>query len=87
MEAYFLNKDQITRLIEYGRSNRSDYYVSSGDLAEDVIKDLKAVPVELDEATVAEITSACRYYPKGHIVGFVQKDGVLKGVFIKEDAK
>ena len=87
MEAYFLNKDQITRLIEYGRSNRSDYYVSSGDLAESIVNDLKARPIELDEATVAEITSACRYYPKEHIVGFVQKDGVLKGVFIKEDAK
>jgi hypothetical protein len=87
MKAYFLNKEQITALIEYGRSERSNYYVSSGDLVKDVAEDLKVLPIELDEATVAEITSACRYYPKEYIVGFTQKDGELKGVFIKEEAK
>lgn len=87
MKAYFLNRDQIARIIEVGRSNRSNFYASDGDLAELVVKALKAEPIELDEAAVAEITSACRYYPKEHIVGFTQKDGELKGVFIREEAK
>ena len=87
MKAYFLNKDQIARIIQVGRNNRSNLYTSDGDLAEAIARELKTEPIEMDEAAMAEITSACRYYPKGHIVGFVQKDGVLKGVFIKEDAK
>lgn len=87
MKAYFLNRDQIARIIEVGRSNRLNFYQSDGDLAEAVAKELKAEPIELDEVAVAEITSACRYYPKGHIIGFTQKDGDLKGVFIKEDVK
>lgn len=87
MEAFFLNKEQITRLVDYGRSKRTDYYSCNDDLVKGVIEDLKAKPIELNEATVAEITSACRYYPIEHIVGFVQKDGFLRGVFIKEDTK
>lgn len=87
MKAYFLNKDQIAEIIRFGRSNRSNFYTSDGDLVGAVTKELKAEPIELDEAAVAEITSACRYYPKEHILGFTQKDGELKGVFIKENAK
>lgn len=85
MKAYFLNRDQIARIIEVGRSNRSNFYVSDGDLADLVAKELEAEPIELDEVAVAGLPSACRYYPKEHIIGFTQKDGDLKGVFIKED--
>ena len=87
MKTYFLNKDQIARIIQVGRSNRSNLYTSDGDLADAVTKELKAEPIELDEAAVAEITSACRYYPKEYIIGFTRKDGNLRGVFIKEDTK
>ena len=87
MKAYLLNKNQIMWLIDYGRSNRSNFYAGNDDLVRDIAEDLKVLPVELDDVAVTEITSACRYYPKEHIVGFTQKDGELKGVFIKENTK
>lgn len=92
MKAYLLNKEQIARLIEIGRDNsHSDRYlrpgmgyVSTDQMVDSVTKELDAEPIELDDATVSEISSPCRYFPKTHIIGFSQKDGFLKGVFVKE---
>lgn len=91
MKAYFLNAKQIQCLIEMGQNHpeRNRFigdvgYMRPEDMAEKVVKELGAEPIELTEASLGELNAPCKFFPMQNIAGFVTKDGALRGVFVKE---
>lgn len=92
MKAYFFNQSQIARMAEVAdqmhRQQQSYGFtpLNLEDAAERIVKNLDdaKTPIELDEASISELNTSCRFIPKPDIIGFVTKDGYLKGVFIKE---
>ena len=91
MKAYFLNTKQILSIIEMGQRNPErnryiglDGYTKPEDLAERIAKGLDTSPIELTDTSIGELKDPCKFFPMRNIVGFVVKDGQLKGVFVKE---
>ena len=91
MKAYFFNLSQIARMAEIAenllrRQNFDCTPISASHFAEKIASELDDAgsPIELDEASLSELDGPCKFVPKADIVGFVTKDGALKGVFVKE---
>lgn len=92
MKAYFFTENQLARIIGMGiqlwqNENFSYSRRTMQEMAESIIADCNLEgaqkPILLND--VSEITSHCTFYPQEDIVGFTGKDGVLSGVFIKEN--
>lgn len=86
MKGLFLTKEQ---LVELARSLlREDTYgyrrYTDEELANKIFEAMHSEPFEINDISISEVNVPCKYYVRSNIVGFVQKDGILRGVFIKE---
>lgn len=83
MKAFFLTEKQIKSLIVNVANNS---YRSPEDMTLRAISELEAAhcPISIDDLSVKEISTQCKFYPESHIIGFTHNDTVIKGVFVKE---
>lgn len=87
MKGYIMSEESIRDLVSNVRSAMSDYRVArmrDEEIAKDIIAQMSGELIELNDISVSEVNVPCKYYVRTNIVGFVQKDGILRGVFIKE---
>jgi hypothetical protein len=90
MKAFFITEEEFENLVrnirnagqrfDYG----ADFRLSEKEFAAELAKGIECRPINIDDVTVGLIESPCKFYPKDNIIGFSQKDGQLRGVFIKD---
>ena len=88
MKAYFLTEEQIQRLIVSG-TNAALAYLDGTSKRKDIkeitneqLRENNIVPNEVSPGNCT-LDVPCRFVPIVEILGFAQREGVLKGVFIK----
>ena len=87
MKGYFMSEELLRDLVSNVRRTMSDSRVvrmTNEEIAKDIIAQMSGEPIELNDISVSEVNVPCKYYVRTNIVGFVQKNGILRGVFIKE---
>ena len=90
MKAFFITEEEFENLVrnirkdgqrfEYG----ADFRHSEKEVAAKLAEEIGSQPINIDDVTIGLIESPCRFYPIDNIIGFSQKDGRLRGVFVKE---
>lgn len=88
MKAYFLTEEQIHRLIISGTNAALAYLDGTSDrkdikeITDEKLREYNIVPNEISPGNCT-LDVPCRFVPIVEILGFAQRGGVLKGVFIK----
>lgn len=88
MKGYFITEDVMRVLVHNIREAMSDFRMASqsdGEVAKEIIRQASGEPIEVNDISISEVNTPCRYYLKSNIVGFAQKNGHIMGVFIKEE--
>ncbi len=88
MIGYFITEETMCALVRNVRDAMSDYTfarLSDGEVAKEIIRQASGEPIEVNDASISELNTPCKYYLKANIVGFAQKNGHIMGVFIKEE--
>ena len=89
MKGFFLTEEVASILVGNIREVLSDpriaLHQSNQEIAKDFMRQAAGEPIEINDITISEVNTPCKYYLKSNIVGFVLKRGFLMGVFIKEE--
>lgn len=88
MKGLFFTEEQLVELARRLDQLREDAYgyrrYTDEELANKIFEAMHSEPFEINDISISEVNVPCKYYVRSNIVGFVQKDGILRGVFIKE---
>lgn len=88
MKGYFITEETMRILVRNLRKALLDppgmSAQSDEEIAKDIIRQASGEPIEINDVSISEVNTPCKYYLKTNIVGFAQKNGFLMGVFIKE---
>lgn len=92
MKAFFITEEEFEDLVRnirdagqriaYGYG--ADIRLSEKEFAAKLAEGIGSRPINIDDVTIGLIESPCKFYPMDSIIGFSQKDGQLRGVFIKD---
>jgi len=90
MKAFFITEEEFENLVRNIRdaghrfAYGADLRLSEKEFAAMLAEGIESQPINIDDVTIGLIESPCKFFPIDNIIGFSQKDGRLRGVFVKE---